>query len=149
MKINLQKDISRSIKGCRIDWCVFRLDFISGNGHKTDVLALQSCFNAITIGNQKKKTKKTDSSDKFSTSTLLRAHFLVLYLNRHPRMEHLLNACSRGHAVQYKITYKFLAANFVLQATNTQGLETRLMFYTVLPFQSRTGCCTFTSGGPK
>ena len=53
LKINLQKDIPRPIQGCRIGWCVFRLDFITGNGYKTDVLALKSCFNAITIANQK------------------------------------------------------------------------------------------------
>ena len=42
--------------------------------------------------------------------TLLRAHFLVLYLNHHSRKEHLLNECCRGHTVQYNITYKFPAA---------------------------------------
>ena len=40
---------------------------------------------------------------KFSTSTLLRAHFLVLYLNRHPRKD----ACSAD--TQSNIN-KFLAA---------------------------------------
>ena len=62
LKINLQKDISRPIQGCRIDWCVFRLDFITGNGHKTDVLALKSCFNAITIGNQKEQIVQINSA---------------------------------------------------------------------------------------
>ena len=40
LKINLQKDIPRPIQGCRFDSCVFRLDFITGNGHKT--MAFQS-----------------------------------------------------------------------------------------------------------
>ena len=70
---------------------------ISENGHKTDVLALKSCFNAITIGNH----KRTDSSDKFSTSTLLRAYFLVLYLNRHPWKEPLLNVSFFGQSIIY------------------------------------------------
>ena len=58
----LQKDISRPIQGCRIDWCVFHLDFITGNRYKTDVLALKSCFNAITIGNQKEQIVQINSA---------------------------------------------------------------------------------------
>ena len=77
----------------------------------------------------KSEKKKKDGSDEFSACTLLRVHFLVLYLSRNLRKAHLLNA---GHVhadtqSNIKLCTKFPAARgwcptSLLQATGRARL---------------------------
>ena len=46
MKISAPKDVLRPNQGCRVDWWVFRPDFITGKRCKTNVLTRKCCVNA-------------------------------------------------------------------------------------------------------
>ena len=84
---------------------VFCLNLITRNRHNTNFLALKSCFNARTIGNQKKQQQMI----QMNSAPALCSEYIswcYTYLSRHLRKPHLLNGCLCGHAVQSKTRNK-------------------------------------------